>query len=136
MSLRTKSATASILISAAVASCNTLYTGCTGTGQTVVLSGHVRQQEVFGPPNFGDTPELDSKRMISILLLDHPITICQGTQDEIDTSPIASVTEVQLVNLEPSLEYQRVSLSGTLERRQNAYHYTPVFFVVSGIRAN
>jgi hypothetical protein len=52
----------------------------------------------------------------------------QAIPEEIDTTYIADVQEVQIVNYPAHpVGKSKVSLVGVIERAQNAYHYTPVF---------
>jgi hypothetical protein len=100
------------------------------TGVKITLSGYVSGRQVYGPPNFGETPKIDEKRVIPVLILDKPISVCAGSDEEIDDSPVSEVTEIQIANYSAhALGRNEVSLSGVLERAQNAYHYTPVFFI-------
>ncbi len=51
------------------------------TMQTVTLSGRLRQQREWGPPNFGENPKTDSTYMAWILELDRPVLIHEHHDD-------------------------------------------------------
>ena len=106
--------------------------GCVSTSQPITLRGHVRDQNVFGPPGFGESPRIDQRRVIPVLALDNPINVCPGTEDEIDTAPIYDVHVVQLIDSRGRRTPSRASVFvyGELQRGTNAFHYTPVTFIV------
>ena len=110
--------------------------GCVSTSQQVTLRGQVRYENVFGPPGFGENPQIDQRRLIPVLALDDPIDICPGTDEEIDTAPIYDVRRVQLIHVRGTGRrwHGRVFVNGELQRGTNAFHYTPVTLIVHGRR--
>lgn len=119
-----------LTIASITMACGASNNTCIRTGERIVLRGTVISRHVYGPPNFGETPNTDERRTIPVLVLNEPIDICHGAQDEINVSPVNHVTDVQLVDYSVrSTRRIEVSISGTLERAQNAFHYTPVFFI-------
>lgn len=100
---------------------------CLRTLNQVSLRGYVRNQNVFGPPGFGENPQTDEQRSIPVLVLDRPINICRGIEGEINTTPITSVRRVQLIYIGNTTRLRgRVNVSGILNRATNAFHYTRV----------
>ena len=60
------------------------------------ISGDVEKIKVYGPPGYGETPEIDTKELAIILKLKKPISvICTDPEEEIDFDTNAS--EIQLV---------------------------------------
>jgi hypothetical protein len=109
---------------------------CMRTSEHVALRGRVLNEEVFGPPGFGETPAVDQRRSIPVLVLDSPVDICVGGADEIDDAPINAVSKVQLIYLPASAPRLsgRVSVDGELQRATNAFHYTPVTLLIRDSR--
>lgn len=52
------------------------------SGDTVTLVGNVKLQTFYGPPNYGENPDTDSRETQAILLLAKPICV--------DANPSAS----------------------------------------------
>jgi hypothetical protein len=102
---------------------------CLNTNEILELSGNVSNRRVFGPPNFGATPKSDEVRDIWVLSLRHSVNICSGNKDEIDDEPIKNLKEFQLIGYKFGHQ-QNITISGSLERSQNAFHYTPVIMIV------
>ncbi len=101
---------------------------CLRTLSQVSLRGYVRHENVFGPPGFGESPRTDERRSIPVLVLYRPINICRGRVDEIDTEPISNVRRVQLIYIGNHSQRLRgrATVTGTLNRATNAFHYTRV----------
>ena len=62
----------------------------------VGLTGTIRMERHFGPPNFGQTPQTDRVETVPILILDRPVTV-QGSPGSPDGDSYSHVTRVQLV---------------------------------------
>jgi hypothetical protein len=118
----------------ALGACSAGASACINTRQSVVLAGVITDRQVYGPPGFGETPEIDERRSIPILTLETPIDICQGSESEIDVTPLQGITEVQIVNYSSPYPSGRTLIAGSLERAQNAFHYTSIFLVVDEMR--
>lgn len=113
------------------AGCHVGRIECLTAGERVTLEGIVVEKEVYGPPNFGETPDVDERRRVKVLVSREPLEICAGSPEEVDIVPIHGVREVQLVDYIPAAQRgTQVSIEGTLQRAQNAYHYTPVILVI------
>jgi len=94
-----------------------------------VLSGILRSQWFYGPPNYGETPKTDKKETCYILILDSPIDVLSGEKDEFNKTE-RSITDIQLVILDyaPFHPYlnQRIEVSGKLFHSETGHHHTKV----------
>jgi hypothetical protein len=68
--------------------------GVRANGETIELSGVLHRKVFWGPPNFGDEPETDSKFALWIISLRKPLIILKGAQIEGPFPP--SVSEIKL----------------------------------------
>ena len=114
------------------AACSLPDSECIDLQHQVTLRGKVSQRQVYGPPNFGETPAIDQRRVVRIFTPHRPVRICDTRGDVADRHEDPSVTEMQLINDEGghTVENER-SVTGVLARSENALHYTPVIFIVS-----
>jgi hypothetical protein len=103
----------------------------------VELEGKLRIETFFGPPNFGEDPETDSKEITRILSLDKPIKI--RSRDETDSvlgPSVENVRELQLIfdgHLRKSVG-KRLIVKGTLLHAHTGHHHTDVILDVESIR--
>lgn len=104
---------------------------CAQEGERVTLHGTVSERQVYGPPNFGDTPEVDQRRTVRILTLSEPIDLCARQGSHAGEPAELHVNEVQLIapTARATAEPERV-LTGVLARSDNALHYTRVIFIL------
>lgn len=106
--------------------------------ERVELRGHLVFQEEFGPPNFGETPEIDQKLLVPVLELAHPISIRGNENDELNSETLLDVRRVQL-NFGESEIYRElvgveVVVNGTISRAVSGHHFTEVVMQVMDLR--
>ena len=104
----------------------------------VELEGRLTTKTFFGPPNFGENPETDSKEECWILSLDRPISVRAKTgSDPIFWPSADNVPELQLVleGTHRKLIGKRVLVKGTLFPADNGHHHTAVLLDVESINA-
>ena len=106
-----------------------------------VLTGVVKFERHYGPPNFGETPQTDSVLTVPVLVLDTPVTV-EGSANpsHLDTTTYPHVTRIQLVFTRPGLEVatlngRRISVSGTLFEKIVGGQYTDVLMMVQNVGA-
>jgi len=63
----------------------------------VGLTGVIRMERHYGPPNFGASPKTDLVETVLILILDKPVTVQGNPRSPADSDSFAHVTRVQLV---------------------------------------
>lgn len=114
-------------------SCVSNSSACTPTETDGVrLRGTIRIEEHFGPPNFGETPEIDERRRVAILYLDRRLSVCPSATETVHQDGLVGVTKVQLA-LPTSVKAAagtEVEAAGKLVRSENAFHYTDVVMLV------
>jgi hypothetical protein len=101
----------------------------------VKVIGRLFVREDFGPPNYGERPETDSKEPHIYLILDR--SICVDAGDKLsDYSPAeGELKTIQLVYLarsgfDSAWLKKHVKLTGKLFHANTAHHWTPVLMVV------
>ena len=109
----------------------------------VELHGKLTVQTFFGPPNFGENPETDSKEDQPVLSLDEPINVCGKTEhDEAYESPsVGRVKDVTLVFQVPSEAWtshkawigKKVVVAGTLFHADTGHHHTDILMSLQSI---
>lgn len=102
----------------------------------VELKGKLIIKPFFGPPNFGENPETDSKERSWILSLTTPINVRANTEaDPILFPSVENVRELQLVLPEPHRELigKNIIVKGTLFHANTGHHHTDVLVVVQSI---
>jgi hypothetical protein len=104
-------------------------------GGPVTLTGKVEFKIFYGPPNYGENPETDSRETQAILLLSEPICVHAnpGNTEESEQNQ----TEVTLVpynneNLEDYME-KEIIVQGTLYHAHTGHHHTPVLMEIESI---
>jgi hypothetical protein len=63
----------------------------------VELEGRLISEERFGPPNFGETPEIDARIRVVVLRLNDVIDVVGNPSDALNATTERDVVEVQLV---------------------------------------
>lgn len=90
----------------------------TGGANVAVVSGVLHKEEHWGPPNFGEKPETDSKFHAFVLELDHPLSVTEDK--EFGSGKTSEVKKLQLhipanqIAFAASNEGRRIKATGTL----------------------
>lgn len=107
------------------------------------IDGILYREVIYGPPNYGETPETDIKYIGYVLKLDKPINVISNTPDVVskEGSRQRSYRNVSRIQLEERKiriilkEYDglHIRVSGYLMEAYNGYHATDVLIDVSHI---
>ena len=93
----------------------------------------------FGPPNFGDEPDTDSRVLVSVLKLASPVDVLADSTSELNRQDLQGIDVVQLVAANDALWAKllgsSVTVTGSLFQAQTGHHYTPVLINVTGVTA-
>lgn len=104
-------------------------------GSPVTLKGKVELQTFFGPPNYGENPDSDSRETQAILLLATPICVEVNATDYEEAEQ--NQVEVTLVPLHKenlkSQEGKQIAVQGTLYHEHTGHHHTPVLIEIKRI---
>lgn len=107
------------------------------SGDVVTLTGKVKLRTFFGPPNYGETPDTDSRETQAILLLGKPICVEANSKDNENAEQ--DQREVTLVPLgkENLKDYEgmQIMVQGTLYHAFNGHHHTPVLIEIKHIES-
>ena len=96
-----------------------------------ILSGTLKEEEFYGPPGYGASPDKDSKEKQYILYLDNPINIEQKKKNESDYDPKYKQDKITLdINKSQSSFKHKigkpVKVKGTLFPAETGHHHTDV----------
>lgn len=105
------------------------FAACLKEGDNITVSGELRRELFYGPPNWGEDREHDEKFHEWIVQLDKPLSCVE----EIDTSWENWNWRVQLI-MKDKNDYKtkrdfigkKVIINGNIFLAQNGYHTTPV----------
>ena len=103
----------------------------------VELEGTLSIKTFFGPPNFGENPNTDSKEETRVLILDKPINVRAKIETEPTLGPpVRNVRELQLVFDRPLRKWagKKLIVKGTLFYAHTGHHFTDVLLDVESIR--
>ena len=104
-------------------------------GSPVTLNGKVKLQTFFGPPNYGENPDIDSRETQAILLLENPVCVEANPKDYEEAEQ--NQREVTLVPLGKenlkNYEGKQVLIQGTLYHAQTGHHHTPLLIEIKRI---
>jgi len=102
-------------------------------GVIVTLSGKITTALAYGPPNFGENPETDSKDEYIVLTIREPISI-KGSDGVITKG----ITRIQLAFLPESkgllnkIGQDKISITGKITLASSPYHHeSSIIFVKS-----
>jgi hypothetical protein len=131
MTFRILLLTVSLLVSIPATAAACLHYG----GSPVTLSGEVKLQTFFGPPNYGENPDTDSRETQAILLLEKPICVEANPTDYEEAEQ--NQREITLVplgkeNLKNYNEKQ-ITVKGRLYHAHTGHHHTPVLIKIMHI---
>lgn len=120
-----------ILFGVQVLSCSSTPSTCVTLGQPhTALQGTLRIEDMFGPPNFGQTPATDEKIRVPIIHLKENISICETSGSTVSAPP-ASVDRIQLIGLEGQnlRDASHIAVEGELIPAENAFHFTDIVMI-------
>ncbi|MCU6496328.1 DUF4431 domain-containing protein [Rugamonas sp. A1-17] len=96
----------------------------------VELTGRVRVETFFGPPNFGESPETDSKERQAVLHLDRPICTVASADSPAEERQI-DVTLVPMGDFTlASFDGKPVTVKGKLFYAITGHHHTNVLISI------
>jgi len=101
----------------------------------VTLTGELRLETFYGPPNYGENPTTDSRETQAILHLAKPICVNENPANEYEAEVNQSrITLVPAANLELKRYLgMQVTLIGSLFHAHTGHHHTPVLMQVKRI---
>lgn len=107
---------------------------------TVRLSGTLKVEQRYGPPNYGETPAKDERLRVTFLNLAAPINVCGRTTGEDNRESLSGVRQVQLnlakLRTRPAIKPgQTVTIRGTLYHGFSGYHFTDAVMNVSALES-
>jgi hypothetical protein len=107
----------------------------------VTLEGLLSTKLFYGPPNYGETPQQDSKESAYLLSLEKPICTDRDPNSAGLNEAETGVTVVQLVantaELRQALQSalgRKVLVNGTLFHAHTGHHHTPVLLTLKRVR--
>ncbi len=106
-------------------------------GAPLTLAGKITLQTFYGPPNYGENPDTDSRETQAILLLSKPICV----QANPSSSDVAEKNQVRVTLVPPEgvdfglYKGKKVTLRGTLFHANTGHHRTPVLMQVKNIES-
>jgi hypothetical protein len=113
--------------------------GVLANGETIELSGVLHRQIHWGPPNFGEDPETDSKFVAWIIALSKPLVIQERSQviqpsvSEITIFSFSYTGVVDTERLQP-LDGKLVVVTGRLWPGTTPADVTPVILITKTIK--
>jgi hypothetical protein len=92
-----------------------------------VLTGKLKFESFWGPPNFGEDTTIDRKETMAILYLQKPIDIAGVAGDEFDIAQ-TNVYRIQLIHGRDLKNYagKEITVKGTLFGAHSPHHRTEV----------
>lgn len=97
-------------------------------GDPITLTGRVTFRTFYGPPNYGENPETDSRETQAILVMAKPICVdANPSTDEEKEKGQRKVTLVPSAGFNPPMYRGKlVTVEGRLFHAHTAHHRTPV----------
>jgi len=107
--------------------------------EVVNLEGVIKISTNFGPPNYGETPEIDKKVTIYILELNSPINVLGDPNDELNLSSFTNISNIQIALYKYKNDIKnkinkKVIIKGTLFQGVTGHHYTDILITVHEIK--
>lgn len=104
------------------------FAACMKEGDKVTLTGVIKKELFYGPPNFGEDKQTDEKLLYWILYPDTPLTCVADVDDTADrwNKQIQLIISHDDYQTKKSLLNTRVSVTGEIMLAQTGYHVTPV----------
>jgi len=105
-------------------------------GEPVTLTGKVTLQTFYGPPNYGENPDTDSRETQALLVLAKPICVDANPSNyEEEEKNQVKVTLVPPGGMDlGTYAGKKVTFYGTLFHANTGHHRTPVLLQVNGIK--
>jgi hypothetical protein len=96
-----------------------------------ILSGKLMEDEFYGAPGFGATPDKDSREKQFILHLDNPINVKPGKGSDEALETKTKVDEITLIIDKKTSKFKHdigkaVKVKGKLFPAETGHHHTPV----------
>ncbi|MBY0473310.1 DUF4431 domain-containing protein [Patescibacteria group bacterium] len=103
------------------------------------LSGKLVEEQFFGPPNYGESPQTDSKQNMLMLLLSKPVNVQGNETNFVNNEYYPNINKIQLElvgsPIVDALVGKEITVSGTFHDAHNAHQHTPVLLKVETITA-
>lgn len=102
---------------------------------TVTLRGTVIVKTFFGPPNYGENPETDSRETQALLKLDQPACVAMGQDDgtvQQERQSLVTLVPGSKIKLSP-YRGKQVTVRGSLFQAFTGHHHTDVLIDVKHI---
>lgn len=104
----------------------------------VELRGTIVLRTFFGPPNYGEDPEIDSRETQGLLELDRPICVARDPTNDANSEDERDQRIITLVPA-PGMNFGNyaklhVTIRGTLFHAQTGHHHTRVLMTVNSVR--
>ena len=99
----------------------------------IKLIGRIELRTFFGPPNYGENPDTDSRETQALLVLDKPVCVqadtktfedAENDQTEVTLVPVGKVAFSQF-------DKRHVEVVGSLFHAISGHHHTPVLISVT-----
>lgn len=62
-------------------------------------SGTLRVSSWFGPPTFGEQPDIDERLRVPLLILDHVLSVCADSTSDVNSESVIGLDTLQLTTL-------------------------------------
>jgi hypothetical protein len=130
-----KYSVAALLVALCSLSSGALAASCLSYDTPATLSGKVIIKTFFGPPNYGENPETDSRESQGILVAANPICVSESKEYDAEKNQFQiTLVPPRGVNLQ-TFAGKRVTVQGTLFHADNAHHHTTILMEVRRIDA-
>jgi len=125
----------------AVLSASSVQARCFEYGpKMVTLEGRLSMKVFYGPPNYGDNPNTDARKLQYVLSLDAPICVNGDLKSDATKEAVHNVTVIQIVASTPELRQalqltlgHKTQISGTLLHAETAHDHTPVLLLLKHV---
>lgn len=103
----------------------------------VYLTGFLKLEKGYGPPNYGADPAHDQRVSYYVLKLAAPINVKGDPFDEMNSETVKNVRVIQIVydklDRISKLKNKKVGIKGTLFKGFTGHHYTDILITVKEI---
>ncbi|WP_439413036.1 DUF4431 domain-containing protein [Enterobacter ludwigii] len=106
----------------------TVYADCLKEGDSVELSGIMKEEMFYGPPNWGEDKEHDKKMYYWILHLSTPLTCIVDANTDLErwNKEVQLVISGEEYKTREKLLNTMVTVKGTIFLAETGYHVEPV----------